>query len=301
VDVIGAMTEKKDIRSVNTKRGDSVSVRDIIIADDSNASVQCTLWGRSAESFDHGIGTIVCFKGVKVGDFNGVSLSSMGSTQISVSPDISRGHELKAWYDGGNATNATSLSTGGGGGNRGPKEKKTLGQIKDENLGTGEKPDWFETRAMVSFIKHDGTWMYVAAPESKKKCIDNGDGTWTCEAENRTYQNHEVIRRYILSLTLNDHTGVQWFNAFDDAGVKLLGMTADELHRMKEMDGGDVEFEKAFARANFSEVNVLAKAKYETYNDESRLKCTIQSVEPINYAAESTKMLDSIEQLLARA
>jgi len=300
IDIIGAVTEVKDVRTVNTKRGDSVSVRDLVICDDSNASVSCSLWGSNCENFDSQIGTIVCMKGVKVGDFNGVSLSAMGSTQIAISPDIPRAHEIKGWYDGGNATNITSLSTGGGGGTRGPKESKTLGQIKEEDMGRGEKPDWFETTAMVSFIKHDATWHYVAAPESKKKCVDNGDGTWSCEAENKTYQNHEVIRRYILSLTLNDHTGVQWFSAFDDVGVKLLGKTADELYQIKEMDGGDAEFEKVFAQANFQEVNVVARAKYETYQDEARLKCTANSLEPVNYTTSASKMLGNIQQMLAR-
>jgi len=101
---------------------------------------------------------------------------------------------------------------------------------------------------VVTFIKHDATWHYVAAPESKKKCIDNGDGSWTCEAENKRYQDHEVIRRYILSITVNDHTGVQWFSGFDDVGQKLLGMTADELFKIKEMEGGDAAFEKVLPR-----------------------------------------------------
>ena len=153
----------------------------------------------------------------------------------------------------------------------------------------------------MSFIKHDATWHYVAAPESKKKCVDNNDGTWTCEAENKQYQNHEVMRRYILSLTLNDSTGVQWFSAFDDVGCKLLGMTADELHKIKEMDGGDVEFEKVFAKANFQDVIVKAKAKHETYNDETRLKCTVQELRPVDYKDESTRLLGDIQAMLARA
>ena len=49
-DLIGVITEAKDIRSVNTKKGDVVAVRDITLVDDSNASVSCSLWGKSAET-----------------------------------------------------------------------------------------------------------------------------------------------------------------------------------------------------------------------------------------------------------
>jgi len=244
----------------------------------------------------------VALKGARVGDFSGVSLSAMGSTVIIYNPTCDRSHELAGWYEGGNANNVTSMSTGGGGGaGRAPKENKTLTQIKEEDLGRGEKPDWFSSRAMVTFIKHDATWHYVASPETKKKCVDNGDGTWMCEAEGKTYQNDQVIRRYILSMTMCDHTGVQWFSAFDDVGVALLGKSANELFAIKEMDGGEVEFEKIFTNAMFKEVTVTARAKYETYNDESRLKCTASDLKPINFGSESTKMLESIQTLLARA
>jgi len=236
-----------------------VTKRDITLCDDSNSAVSMTLWGKTAENLNAKEGQVIAFKGCKVSEYNGRSVSSMGSTQITENPDIPRAHDLVGWFSGGGSTQVQTISTGGGGGGaRGATPQKVLAQIRSDDLGRGDKPDWFESRGTVSFIKHDATWHYVACPETKKKCVDNGDGTWTCEAVNKTYQNHEVMRRYILSITLNDHSGMQWFSAFDDVGQVLLGMSADELFKLKEANEDD--FEKVFTQANFQEIRVTARA-----------------------------------------
>jgi len=71
---------------------------------------------------------------------------------------------------------------GGGGGNR-FNDRKGISSIKHENLGYSEKPDWLNTKATVTFIRHDGTYCYAACPEegNNKKVIEQSDGSWLCE------------------------------------------------------------------------------------------------------------------------
>jgi replication factor A1 len=45
--------------------------RELTLVDESEQSVRLTLWGSTAESFSASEGSIVAFKGVKVGDFGG--------------------------------------------------------------------------------------------------------------------------------------------------------------------------------------------------------------------------------------
>lgn len=68
-------------------------------------SVRLTLWGRTAENFNPG-GTaedgsatqpVIAFKGVRVGDFGGRSLSMMSSSTMMVDPDIDEAHKLRGW------------------------------------------------------------------------------------------------------------------------------------------------------------------------------------------------------------
>lgn len=65
-------------------------------------SVRLTLWGRQAENFNaagpNADGQpIIAFKGVRVGDFNGRSLSMVSSSSMMVDPDIGEAHALRGW------------------------------------------------------------------------------------------------------------------------------------------------------------------------------------------------------------
>lgn len=74
----------------------------------------------------------------KVGDFNGRSLSSLGSSVILVEPspsDIPGVTHLRSWYDqGGAAQHPQALTQAGKGGGRADR-RATLGMIKDEVCG----------------------------------------------------------------------------------------------------------------------------------------------------------------------
>jgi replication factor A1 len=63
-----------------------------------------------------------------------------------------------------------------------PNELKTLGQAKDEQLGMGDKTDYFTSSATVSFIKQDSfAYPACANPDGcNKKVVDDGNG-WMCE------------------------------------------------------------------------------------------------------------------------
>lgn len=105
---------------------------------------------------------IVAFKGVKVGDYGGRSLSLSQNGFFLMNPDIPEGRALYDYMsnqEGGlSSFQATSLSAGGRveGGNFDPIEKrKTAAEIKNSGLGRNEKPDWCTFKGSVTFLKHD--------------------------------------------------------------------------------------------------------------------------------------------------
>lgn len=59
--------------------------------------MRLTLWGKQAESFDGNDQPVIAFKGVKVGDFGGRSLSMFSSATMAVNPDIPEAHSLRGW------------------------------------------------------------------------------------------------------------------------------------------------------------------------------------------------------------
>ena len=82
---------------------------------------------------------------------------------------------------------ALGLHTSGGGGagtGRGfdRDDQRTLMEIKNANLGMGDQPDYFSSRATIMHIK-DNNFAYPAcrSPDCNKKVVENGPGEWRCE------------------------------------------------------------------------------------------------------------------------
>ncbi|CAI0462117.1 unnamed protein product [Linum tenue] len=113
---------------------------------------------------------------------------------------------------------------------------KTISQIKDEKLGTCEKTDWICVNGAVIYIKADNFY-YKSCPlmigdgQCNKNVTNKGGRRWRCELCDQSVD--ECDHRYILSLQIEDHTGLTWLTAFQESGEELMGMSAKDLHFMK--------------------------------------------------------------------
>jgi replication factor A1 len=146
-------------------------------------------------------------------------------------------------------------------------ETKTIAQVKDEQLGM-ENVDYFTIKATVVHIKQEN-FCYPSCRSEKcnKKVTDQGDGTWRCEMCNINHDRPEY--RYIMSLSVNDHTGQMWLSGFDETGRMIMnGKTADELMEMKEADDNRITAE--FEAANCRKFNFRCRAKMDTFQDQQR-------------------------------
>lgn len=162
-------------------------------------SVRLTLWGRGAENFSldapgSSANPVIAFKGVRVGDFGGRSLSMMSGSSMMVEPDIPEAHALRGWYDDGGVaqsfTTYNSAGGGGAGGNAGgsmqAKDFKHIGEAKDAMFGTNEEPDWFAVRAQLVYVKKE-TISYPACGTCNKKMHLEDDSSWRCEKCEKNY------------------------------------------------------------------------------------------------------------------
>ena len=78
-------------------------------------------------------------------------------------------------------------------------EIKTIGQVKDEGLGTNDKTDYFTVSAVVSFIKHESfSYPACANPDGtcNKKVIEEGSAQWRCEKCDKVWPT--PVHRYVL-------------------------------------------------------------------------------------------------------
>lgn len=97
-DVLGVIVDNGSVTEITAKATQKqIKKREIVLADRSQYQVRVTLWGRQAENWNESENGIVAFKGVKVGDFGGRTLSVSGSSTMVVDPDIEEAHQLRGW------------------------------------------------------------------------------------------------------------------------------------------------------------------------------------------------------------
>ncbi|XP_038716213.1 replication protein A 70 kDa DNA-binding subunit E-like [Tripterygium wilfordii] len=310
VDVIGVVSFITPTASIMRKNGTETSKRTLRIMDMSGRSVDLTLWGnfcnaegsRLQDLCDSGAFPILAVKSGRISDFNGKAVGTIFTSQLLIEPDFPEARKLKEWFDKeGRNTQCLSISREISSLGR-TDVRKTICQIKDENLGTSEKPDWITITATVIFIKCDN-FCYTACPIKNgdrvcsKKVTNNGDGKWWCDRCEQSVD--ECDYRYILQLQIQDHTGITWVTAFQECGEELLGTSAKDLYHLKFENQDDENFSKIIRRVMFTKYIFKLKVKEETFSDESRVKSTVVRAEKMNYSSESRFLLESMTKLNA--
>ncbi|KAI0928948.1 hypothetical protein AcW1_010317 [Taiwanofungus camphoratus] len=192
-DVIGVVREVGLVGEITSRQGKQLKKRELTLVDRSGFSVRLTLWGKQAEDFNADDQPIVAFKGVRVGDFGGRSLSMFSSSTMHVNPDIPEAHALRGWYDAAGAEQSYqshSNAAGSGSSNTGVfnrAEILPINEVKERELGTQDRVDTFSCRATIMHIKPENI-AYSACPSQgcNKKVIEGPDG-WRCEKCDRSY------------------------------------------------------------------------------------------------------------------
>uniref|UniRef100_A0A672GAF0 Replication protein A subunit n=1 Tax=Salarias fasciatus TaxID=181472 RepID=A0A672GAF0_SALFA len=295
LDVIGVCKSADDVSRITTKNSREVSKRALSLIDTTGKAVTVTLWGEEAEKFDGSGEPVVAIKGARLSDFGGRSLSALFSSTVMVNPDIPEAFSLRAWYDqGGYALDGQSLTESRSAGSRLSMNWKTLSDIKNEQLGHGEKADCFSCVATVVYIRKENC-LYQACPtaECNKKVIDQHNGRYRCEKCNREFPNFKY--RLILSANLADFGDNQWVTCFQETAETLLGRSAEDLGELRDRD--EEAFDEVFQEASFKTHVFKNRVKLETYNDETRLKVTVLEVLPVDHRDYSRRLLRNIRAL----
>ncbi|MCJ1308938.1 Replication factor A protein 1 [Agyrium rufum] len=297
IDTIGILKDVGETTEIVSKTTSKpYSKRELTLVDSTNFSVRLTIWGNSATTFDIAPESVVAFKGVKVSDFGGRSLSLLSSGTMSVEPDINEAHKLKGWYEvqGRNDTFSSHAGIGasmGAAGGR-PDKLKTLAQVKDENLGMSENPDYFDVKATILYVKQDNAVYPACMSEGcNKKVVEVDEGKWRCERCDKEHPKPEW--RYIMQLNVSDHTGHIYLSCFDDTGRKIMGMSANDLMDLKEAD--EKAYAETFQEANCQTLIFNCRAKMDSYQDQQRVRYQVTGARNLNWGQECTKLANLIK------
>jgi replication factor A1 len=272
IDIVGILKEVGETSQITSKTTSKpYDKRELTLVDNTGYSVRLTVWGKTAASFEVPPESVVAFKGVKVSDFGGRSLSLLSSGSMSVNPDMEEAHRLKGWYDSQGrtenfSTHANALGISGATGSRGDPFK-TISQVKEEQLGMSDTPDYFAVKASVQYIKQDNFAYPACLSEGcNKKVLEVESGQWRCERCDKTHPKPEW--RYIMSVNVGDHTGQLWLSCFDETGRIIMGMSADELQEIKEVD--EKKLGEIFSEATCKTWNWRCKAKMDSFQEQQR-------------------------------
>jgi replication factor A1 len=272
VDIVGILKDVQEVSQIISKSsGKPFDKRELTIVDDTSYSVRVTIWGKTATAFEAKPESVLAFKGVKVSDFGGRSLSLMSSGTMAVDPDIPEAHRLKGWYDasGRNDSFAThsGMASGAGMATGRQDSTKLIADVKNEQLGM-EDAAYFTLKATIVYIKQENFCYPACRNEGcKKKVTDMGDGTWRCEKCDVSHPSPEYL--YIMSVNVNDHTGQLWLSCFDQVGrVVMGGRSANELMAMREED--ETRSSAVFEEANCRKLSFRCRAKMDTFSGEQR-------------------------------
>ncbi|XP_056613612.1 replication protein A 70 kDa DNA-binding subunit [Triplophysa dalaica] len=298
VDVIGVCKSVEDVTRITTKNSREVSKRNIQLIDMSSRVIQLTMWGNDAETFDGTGQPIMAIKGARLSDFGGRSLSTQFSSTVMINPELPEAYKLRGWYDKeGHAIDGQSMTEMRGPGGGGNTNWKTLLEVKNENLGHGDKADYFSCVGTIVYIRKENC-LYQACPskDCNKKVVDQQNGMYRCEKCDK--ESPDFKYRLMLSANIADFGDNQWVMCFQDSAETILGQNAAYLGQLK--DSNEAAFDEVFQHANFNTFLFRNRVKLETYNDESRIKVTVVEAKPVDHREYSKRLIINIRKAAAQ-
>ncbi|KAK0166630.1 hypothetical protein PV327_004122 [Microctonus hyperodae] len=294
IDVLAIVKSAEEVQLLTARAtGRELRKRDLTLIDMSDSSITLTLWGSQAEKFDSSNNPVIAVKGARIGEFNnGKNLSLTGSSVLQVDPDIPDAHRLRGWFNTvGKSQEMKSLSKVGGGLNA---DWMLLNEANEMSLGSHDNSQLFMCKATVSMIRGERA-LYKACPTEscKKKVIDHENDMYRCEKCDREYPNFRY--RLLTNMNITDWSGNQWVTAFGEEGEKIIGMSAQELGELSENQPDD--YNDKFSTVAFNSYIFKIRTRVETYNDEARLKGTIQACEILNYKMFNKHLVQELKKM----
>lgn len=215
VDLLGVLTGCQPLGSIKRKTDQTeLNRRDITLVDSSRRQVTVTLWGDLAT----GVGAeleaqqasrpIVSVSAVRVGDYNGLSLSTLTRSIITISPENADAAKLREWYDAegqqGEFVAANEGLPGSGRASGGERAAvRPISFASDLTKGAidrDSKPEYHAMYLRIVDIPEGQTLYYLAAKDGKNhKVVPEGGDTFRCNATGQIYDSTQVARRYIMA------------------------------------------------------------------------------------------------------
>ncbi|KAL4362922.1 hypothetical protein GQ457_04G015810 [Hibiscus cannabinus] len=307
VDIIGVVQSVTAVSNIKRKiDNENIPKRDMIVADETKKTVVVSLWNELANNVGQELfdladkSPIVAIKSLKVSDFQGVSLSTLGKSTVMINPDVSEAKKLRSWYDSeGKGSSMANIGMGLSPSRSGARsmytDRVSLSDITGNQSLGDEKPAFFSIKAFVSLIRPEQAMWYRGCKTCNKKVTEAiGSGYW-CEGCQKN--DEECNLRYIMVSKISDPRGEAWVSAFNEEAEKIVGCSAEELDKLKS-ELGDIDgYQQKLKEATWIPHLFRVSVTQNEYNNEKRQRITVRAVAPIDFAEESRYLLEDIKKM----
>ncbi|KAE8681415.1 Replication protein A 70 kDa DNA-binding subunit B [Hibiscus syriacus] len=308
VDIIGVVQSVTAVSNIKRKiDNENIPKRDMIVADETKKTVVVSLWNELANDVGQKLfdladtSPVVAIKSLKVSDFQGVSLSTLGKSTVIINPDIPEAKKLRSWYDlEGKVSSMANIGMGLSPSSRTGAismytDRVSLSHITSNPSLGDDKPAFFSIKAFVSLIKPEQAMWYRACKTCNKKVTDAvGSGYW-CEGCQKN--DEECNLRYIMVSKISDARGEAWVSAFNEVAENIIGCSAEELDELKSEQGDIDGYRQKLKEATWVPHLFRVSVSQNEYNNEKRQRITVRAVAPINFAEESKFLLEDIKKM----
>ncbi|DBB18305.1 TPA: hypothetical protein ACH3X3_003260 [Trebouxia sp. C0006] len=313
IDMMGVVTSVGQLGSVKRKSDNSeLSRRDVTLLDQSQKTVTMTLWGETAQEkgplLEAQDCPVITVTACRVSDYNGVSVSAGQRSDIQINPDTPEAQALRQWYDFEGRTASTQhageglANARGSSGGGGSQERVTLQQLVKSPAdmpSPDAKPEYHNAICTVANIDPQQSMYYQACPDNNRKVVEQ-NGQWYCEYDGKTYPS--MVRRYVTTLRCTDNTAELTLNAFNEQVEGLLGMSADDLAMLKEGNPEkQQQYQTLLKKVQWQDYVVRLQTRSREYEGQVRMRYTVHSMKPVEFIAESRRMIEQLTKLRVKA
>ncbi|EED43919.1 replication factor-A protein 1 [Enterocytozoon bieneusi H348] len=278
VDIVGIIKEIYPIQNIITKSDNrEISKRDILVIDETGY-IKVTLWGDKALQ-EYQKDSVICLKGFKVIEYNGINLGSVSSSQVVLNSMLPEVIKLVKWYETEGkeiSVEKTKIYT----------KRYSIANITESNIEYGI------IHGTITYIKEDNLY-YMACPTDgcSKKVIQEDLEHYRCEKCNNVFKTCNY--RYMTVLGISDFTGQLWINVFNDVAKQIFNISAEDLHKLKEIDSDNAT--KLVKNIIGKEFAIKVRVVKQIYNEETIKRINCLELDEINLDQEIKLMTELIQ------
>lgn len=278
VDIVGIIKEIYPIQNIITKSDNrEISKRDILVIDETGY-IKVTLWGDKALQ-EYQKDSVICLKGFKVIEYNGINLGSVSSSQVILNSMLPEVIKLVKWYETEGkeiSVEKTKIYT----------KRYSIANITESNIEYGI------IHGTITYIKEDNLY-YMACPTDgcSKKVIQEDLEHYRCEKCNNVFKTCNY--RYMTVLGISDFTGQLWINVFNDVAKQIFNISAEDLHKLKEIDSDNAT--KLVKNIIGKEFAIKVRVVKQIYNEETIKRINCLELDEINLDQEIKLMTELIQ------